>query len=86
MKSKILVNRNLISKNKSENKNLPVISVKSSKKTSYCHTAHILDKDGNIVASILHRPDKPLSCGATIWIETVYGVSIETPKSFEDLK
>ncbi len=28
------------------------------------------DKDGNIVASVVYSPDKPLSCGARVWIET----------------
>jgi len=70
MKKTILINRNILAKNKKEGTNLPVVSVKTYKETTYCHTANILDKDGNVAARIVYNPDKPLSCGATIWIET----------------
>lgn len=26
--------------------------------------------DGQVVATVVYRPDKPLSCGAKVWIET----------------
>lgn len=26
--------------------------------------------NGEVVATIVYRPDKPLSCGARVWIET----------------
>lgn len=32
--------------------------------------ANLVDEDGNVVAKIIYSPDKPLSCGATVWIET----------------
>jgi hypothetical protein len=32
--------------------------------------AIIYGQDGKEAARIIHRPDKPLSCGATVWIET----------------
>ena len=31
---------------------------------------HFKDKDGDEVATIVYSPDKPLSCGARVWIET----------------
>lgn len=29
----------------------------------------IMDKAGNLVATVVYRPDRPLSCGARCWIE-----------------
>lgn len=43
----------------------PVITVKTYKSNDYAHEVHI---DGP--AKIVYRPDKPLSCGARVWIET----------------
>lgn len=88
MKTKILVNRNMIAQNKKEGTKLPVISVKSpkSKNAYYSDTVNILDKDNNVVATIFYRPDKPLSCGASVWIEAKHTVTMNNPRSFEELK
>ncbi len=32
--------------------------------------------DGKVVASIVYRPDHPLSCGARVWIETTERVVV----------
>lgn len=42
----------------------------SNTKTLYGDSIHILDEDGGVVASVVYSPDKPLSCGAKVWIET----------------
>ncbi|MGN6820577.1 MAG: hypothetical protein ACTHJR_18120 [Sphingomonas sp.] len=34
------------------------------------HELGITDAEGNIVARIIQRTDKPLSCGARVWIES----------------
>lgn len=34
--------------------------------------------DGQVVAKVVYRPDKPLSCGARVWIETEHQVVTET--------
>lgn len=34
--------------------------------------------DGEVVATIMYRPENPLSCGARVWIETTAAVEIET--------
>jgi len=36
-----------------------------------------VDKDGNEVARIVYQPEKPLSCGARVWIETQLEVRTE---------
>ena len=67
----IHVNRGFIAKNRKDNTDLPVLSVKNKDKNTYCNRVDILDKEGNIVASVVYSPDKPLSCGARVWIEAV---------------
>ena len=32
--------------------------------------------NGEVVATIVYRPDKPLSCGAKVWIESQHEVQI----------
>jgi hypothetical protein len=32
--------------------------------------------DGRVVARVIYRPDKPLSCGARVWIETTEEVTV----------
>lgn len=47
----------------------PVITCKTYKENQYCNELNIVDNDGNVVATLIYSPDKPLSCGARIWIE-----------------
>ena len=46
-----------------------VLSVKTYKSNDYASEAEIV-VDGKVVASVVYRPDNPLSCGAKVWIET----------------
>jgi len=66
MKKKIHVNQHNIKRNiKNPEYMLPVITIKTYKSNDYAYEVHI---DGP--AKIVYRPDKPLSCGAKVWIET----------------
>ena len=76
MKSYIHVNRQKIVQNKKNGTNEPTITCKTYKSNTYAHEIVILDKDNNEVARIIHRPDKPLSCGAKVWIETSNQIKI----------
>ena len=40
------------------------------KTNNYAHEALIYGQDNKIAAKIIYNPDKPLSCGAKVWIET----------------
>lgn len=70
MKTIIHVNQHVIKANKKNNENNPVLTCKTYLDNEYAHEAILKDNDGNEVARIVYRPDKPLSCGATVWIET----------------
>jgi hypothetical protein len=63
---KIHVNNNVIRFNKKYNKNTPPITIrKGSKVIDYVHSVEILGP-----SKVVYSPDKPLSCGAKVWIET----------------
>lgn len=72
MKSKTIVhvNQHKIRNNKKTGANDAPLTIKSNKGNRYAHQANIVDANGNILASIVYRPNKPLSCGARVWIET----------------
>jgi len=72
MKTKIHVNQHKIRSNKKHNLNEPVITVKTSKSNDYGHEVEILGP-----SKIVYSPDKPLSCGARVWIETEGEVKIK---------
>jgi len=65
MKKRIHINQHVIRANKKNNTNNPVITVKTSKSNTYASEVEVLDK-----CKIIYSPDKPLSCGAKVWIET----------------
>ena len=71
MAKKIIhVNQHVIKKNTKTGERKPVLTCKTYKSNDYCHEAIIKDAEGNEVARVIYRPDKPLSCGARVWIET----------------
>ena len=71
IKKKIHVNQHKIRSNKKHNLKEPVITVKTSKSNDYGHEVEILGP-----SKIVYSPDKPLSCGAKVWIETEAEVKI----------
>jgi hypothetical protein len=72
------VNSNTIRSNKKHQAGQPPLSVRKTRsaKASYCNQVEICDGLGNIVARVVYQPSTPLSCGAQVWIETVYDVGI----------
>lgn len=70
MKTIIHVNQHKIRANAKHGTSDPVLTCKTYKSNTYAHEADILDDNGNVVATIIYRPDSPLSCGARVWIET----------------
>jgi len=72
MKKRIHINQHVIRSNKKLNKEDPVITIKTSKTNTYAKKVEILGK-----SKIIYSPDKPLSCGAKVWIETEADVILE---------
>ena len=79
MKTIIHVNQHNIRKNIKSNAKAPVITVKTYKSNTYANQVIIKDKEGNEVARVIYSPDKPLSCGARVWIETTNEVEVIEP-------
>jgi len=75
MKTIIHVNQHNIKAN-AKGDNLPVITCKTYKSNQYANEAIIYGVEGKVAARIIYSPQKPLSCGAKVWIET-YG-KVET--------
>ena len=75
MKKKIHINQHVIRSNKKLNKEDPVITVKTSKANTYAKEVEILGK-----SKVIYNPDKPLSCGAKVWIETEANVVLDNGK------
>ncbi|NBX10564.1 MAG: hypothetical protein EBR05_12385, partial [Marivivens sp.] len=59
------INQHKIRANKKNNTEEPVITVKTSKSNTYAKEVEIIGK-----SKLVYRPNKPLSCGARVWIET----------------
>ena len=71
MKTIIHVNQHVIRSNSKTGERKPVLTVKTYKSNTYAHTVKI---DGP--SRIVYSPDKPLSCGAKVWIETESTVKV----------
>lgn len=77
MKTIIHVNQHKIRSNQKTGKRDPVITCKTYKSNQYGSKVEILDKEGRVVATVIYSPDKPLSCGARVWIETENQINIQ---------
>jgi hypothetical protein len=71
MKTMIHVNQHVIKANAKNGTNDPVLTVKTYKENRYAHAVEIRGP-----STVLYSPDKPLSCGAKVWIETYAEVEV----------
>ena len=71
MKTIIHVNQHVIKANRKNGTQDPVLTVKTYKENKYAHEVEI---EGS--SKICYSHDKPLSCGAHVWIETQNKVTI----------
>jgi len=65
MIKRIHINQHIIRSNGKTGDRERVITVKTGKQNIYCDRVLL---DG--LAEVVYSPDKPLSCGAKVWIET----------------
>jgi len=78
MKTIIHVNQHVLKRNRKTGERKPPITVKTYKNNLYCKTLQILDKDGNPTLTLKYSPEKPLKCGAVLWIESESKVKVLT--------
>ena len=72
VKTIIHVNQHKIKKNAKHGTNDPVLTVKTYKSNIYAHTAKIHGP-----SQVVYQPEKPLSCGAKVWIVTDSNVTVK---------
>ena len=70
MKKIVHIKQHIIKRNAKTGERKPVITVKTYKTNTYCNRVKFTDGE------IKYSPDKPLSCGAKVWIETNQPVEI----------
>jgi hypothetical protein len=72
MKTIIHVNQHVIKNNRKTGRQDPVLTVKTYKSNTYGSSVTIHGP-----SRIVYSPDKPLSCGAHVWIETESQVDVQ---------
>ncbi|MEM9927550.1 MAG: DNA-binding protein [Cyanobacteria bacterium P01_D01_bin.50] len=70
--TRITVNQHVIKSNKKNQKNEPVVRIQQGNRVDYCHEIEITGK-----CRVVYSPNKPLSCGAKVWIEVESDVIIK---------
>lgn len=65
MKTIVHVNQHNIRSNIKSDEKKPVLTVKTYKSNEYTNEVEITGP-----CKVIYSPDKPLSCGARVWIET----------------
>ena len=63
--ARIHVNQHVIKANAKYGENNPVFTIKQGGKNTYAHNVKVKGE-----MELVYSPDKPLSCGAKVWIET----------------
>ncbi|MEO1372838.1 MAG: DNA-binding protein [Cyanobacteria bacterium J06635_10] len=70
--TRITVNQHVIKSNKKNQKNEPVVRIQQGSRVNYCHEIEITGK-----CRVVYSPNKPLSCGAKVWIEVESDVIVK---------
>jgi hypothetical protein len=83
MKTIIHINQHEIKKNNKNNTENPVITCKTYKNNTYANEVIIYGQDGLEAAKIKYSPNKPLSCGAKVWIETFNKIECYKKEKYE---
>lgn len=75
---RIHINKHIIRANSKYGTNDPPVTCKTYNENIKAHEIAICDEEGNEVARVVYRPDKPLNCGARVWIETRFDIKAIT--------
>ena len=79
MKRIVHINQHVIKKNAKTGERNPVITCKTYKDNIYGYEADFTN------GKVIYSPDKPLSCGAKVWIETTDPVQVLTDSGWQTL-
>ena len=78
MKTYIHVNQHIIKRNQKTGEREPVITCKNYKSNEYGHSVIIYGNDGEEACRVVYSPDKPLGCGARVYIVTHNDIEVLT--------
>ena len=70
--ARIHVNQHVIKANAKYGENNPVFTIKQGGKNTYSHNVRVVGE-----MELVYSPDKPLSCGAKVWIETRGDITVD---------
>ena len=73
--ARIHVNQHVIKANAKNGENNPVFTIKQGGKNTYAHNVKVHGE-----MELVYSPDKPLSCGAKVWIETRGDIELDGKK------
>lgn len=75
MKKIIHVAQDAIRRNMKTGSNDPVLIVREGSRSARHHQVELRDENGRVVGTFHYSQDKPLSCGARVWLSLGEGVS-----------
>ena len=70
--ARIHVNQHVIKANAKNGENNPIFTIKQGGKNTYAHNVKVKGE-----MELVYSPDKPLSCGAKVWIETKGNIEVD---------
>ena len=73
--ARIHVNQHVIKANAKNGKNNPIFTIKQGGKNTYAHNVKVIGE-----MELVYSPDKPLNCGAKVWIETRGDIEVDGKK------
>ena len=68
---RIHINQHIIRRNAKTGEREPVITIKEGRSNTYGYGVNILGP-----SKVIYSPEKPLSCGAKVWVETSSEIEI----------
>ena len=73
--ARIHVNQHVIKANAKYGENNPIFTIKQGGKNTYAYNVKVVGE-----MELVYSPDKPLSCGAKVWIETRGDIELDGKK------
>ena len=73
--ARIHVNQHVIKANAKNGENNPIFTIKQGGSNTYAHNVKVKGE-----MELVYSPDKPLSCGAKVWIETRCEIELDDKK------
>ena len=70
--ARIHVNQHVIKANAKNGENNPIFKIKQGGKNTYAHNVKVKGE-----RELVYSPNKPLSCGAKVWIETRGNIEVD---------